>query len=140
MKKQHVQLNEDERERLEALVNKGKQSARAYKRAIALLELDRGKTMTAVTETLGMTHNTVRALRDKYKEIGLNCLEDRPRSGPPVVITGDVRAKITALACSEAPEGHARWDLRLLADKVVELGYCESISHTHISNILKKAS
>jgi putative transposase len=140
MKKQHVHLSEADRTALEALVSKGKQTARAYQRALGLLELDRGKTMTAVAETLGVTQDTVRAWRDKYREVGLGCLKDAPRSGRPVEISGEQRAKITALACSEAPPGHARWDLRLLADKIVELGYCEHISHTHVGNILKKTN
>jgi hypothetical protein len=65
-------------------------------------------------------------------------LEDAPRSGRPPEIDGKLRAKITALACNEAPEGHAKWSLRLLAEKVVEEEYCEEISHTHIGRILKK--
>lgn len=140
MKKQHVQLTDGDRDSLEALVRSGKQSARVYKRAIALLELDRGKTLTAASETVGVTIETVSTWRNKYKEMGLYCLEDAPRSGRPVEIIGEQRAQITALACSEPPEGHARWDLRLLADKVVELDICESISHTHVGNILKKTS
>jgi len=140
MKKQHVQLSDADREILEALVSKGTGSARVYKRALGLLELDRGKTLTAVAETVGVTLNTVSAWRDKYQEMGIDCLEDALRSGRPVGISGEQRAQITALACSEAPAGHARWDLRLLADKVVELGICESISHTHVGNILKKTN
>jgi len=93
-----------------------------------------------VTETLDVTHNTVRALRDNYKQKGLNCLQDAHRSGRPVEIDGDARAKVTALACSDAPEGHARWHLRLLAEKAVELDYCEHISHTQVRNILKKTN
>lgn len=138
MKKQHVTLSEVDRETLVSLVSRGKQSARAYKRALALLELDRGKTITAVAETLGVSQNTIRTLRDNYKQKSLNCLEDAHRSGRPVEISGEQRAKITALACSEPPEGHARWHLRLLADKIVELDICESVSHTQVANILKK--
>jgi len=140
MKKQHVQLSKADRETLESLVKKGKQSSRLYRRAIGLLELDRGKTLTAVAETTNVSRQTVSAWRDKYKAMGLRCLQDAPRSGRPVEISGEQRAQITALACSEAPEGHARWDLRLLAGKIVELGYCESISHTHVRNILKKTN
>jgi putative transposase len=114
--------------------------AKIFKRATGLLELDRGKTMVAIAETLGVTNVTVAAWRDKYEEQGLKCLEDAPRSGRPPEIDGKLRAKITALACSEAPEGHAKWSLRLLAEKVVEAEYCEEISHTHISRILKKMS
>lgn len=68
----------------------------------------------------------------KYAEIGLLVLYDQPRSGRPVEIDGNQRAKITALACSEPPQGYARWSLRLLADKVVELEYCDHISLTEV--------
>lgn len=140
MAKQHVRLSEADREELKSLVSKGKQSIRVYKRALGLLELDRGKTLSAVAKTVEVTPSTVSNWRDKYKEMGLRCLEDAPRSGRPIEISGEQRAQITALACSEAPEGHARWDLRLLANKVVELGYCEHVSHTQVSNILKKTN
>jgi len=140
MKKQHVKLSKADRNYLESLLAKGKLRARMFKRATALLELDRGKTLQAVAATLGVDYNTVAAWRDNYKEQGLKCLEDAPRSGRPIEIDGLQRAKITALACSDAPEGHARWNLRLLADKVVELGYCKSISHTQVGAILIKTS
>ena len=140
MKKQHVKLSAKDREYLESLISKGRLPAKMFKRATGLLELDRGRTMVAVAETLGVTNVTVAAWRDSYKEQGLKCLEDAPRSGRPPEIDGKLRAKITALACSEAPEGHAKWSLRLLAEKVVEAEYCEEISHTHVGRILKKTS
>ena len=140
MKKQHVKLSEVDRTSLESLVKKGSQSSRVYRRAIGLLELDRGKTITAVAKTTNVSRQTVSSWRDKYNKMGLRCLEDAPRSGRPVEINGEQRAKITALACSEAPQGHAQWNLRLLADKIVELGYCTHISHTHVRNILKKTT
>lgn len=140
MKKEHVELTDTDRAALSSLLAKGSLKAKVFKRATALLELDRGKTLQAVAATLGINYNTVATWRDNYQEIGLQCLHDKARSGRPIVIDGLQRAKVTALACSAAPEGHARWDLRLLADKVVELGYCESISHTHVGNILKKTS
>jgi putative transposase len=140
MKKQHVTLSAKDRDYLESLVSKGKLSAKIFKRATGLLELDRGKTLVAVAETLGVRHVTVAAWRDNYQAQGLKCLEDAPRSGRPPEIDGKLRAKITALACSNPPEGHARWSWRLLADKVVELAYCQEISSTHIGNILKKTS
>jgi putative transposase len=140
MEKQHVKLRTKDRDYLESLISKGKLSAKVFKRATALLELDRGKTLTAVAETLGVSRVTVMAWRDKYKEQGLKSLEDAPRSGRPPEISGRQRAKITALACSEPPEGHARWNLRLLADKIVELEYCERISHSQVAKVLKKTS
>src|SRR5262245_844981 len=140
VKKRHVKLSAKDLAYLESLVSKGKLPAKVFKRATGLLELDRGKTLTAVAETLGVSYVTVAAWRDSYKKQGLKCLEDAPRSGRPPEIDGKLRAKITALACSEAPEGHAKWSLRLLAEKLVEADYCEEISHTHIGRILKKTS
>ena len=138
MLKHHVKLRRKERDDLESLIAKGKMSAKTFKRATGLLELDRGKTLQAVAETLGVTNDTVAAWRENYKAHGLQCLQDAPRSGRPIEIDGVQRAKITALAWSEAPVGHARWSLRLLADKVVELGYCKRISYVQVDKILKK--
>lgn len=140
MKKEHITLSDADRETLTAMLAKGTLQAKAFKRATALLELDRGKTFKDVARTLGVDYNTVSNWAKNYDRDGVKCLHDKPRSGRPIVIDGDRRAKITALACSEAPEGHARWGLRLLAEKVVELGHCESISHTQVGNILKKTS
>jgi putative transposase len=138
MSKQHIRLNKTDREYLKTLLSKGKLPAKMYKRATALLELDRGKSLQEVAQTVGSAYLTVAAWRDNYKEEGLQCLQDKPRSGRPIEIDGKQRAKITALACSPAPSGRGRWDLRLLADKAVELGYCEKISHTQVAKILKK--
>lgn len=140
MKKQHVKLTSEDRAHLESVTSKGKLSAKVYNRALALLELDRGKTFSAVSETLGVTIQTISGWAKRYQADGLKALDDQPRSGRPVEIDGNERAKITALACSEAPEGYARWSLRLLADKAIELGYCEHISHTEIGQILKKTN
>jgi len=140
MKKQHVKLSEADRAFLEALISKGELTAKAYRRALGLLELDRGKTYTAVSQTLKVTVQTLSKWAGKYRQSGLQVLQDQPRSGRPVIIDGKQRAKITALACSDPPEGYARWSLRLLADQAVELGYCEQISHTEVATILKKTN
>lgn len=140
MKKEHLKLSPADRRDLESLLTKGTLPARKFKRATGLLELDRGKTLQSVAATLGVNYNTVAAWRDNYQRQGLNCLQDEPRSGRPIVIDGRQRAKVTALACSQAPAGYARWSLRLLAEKVVELGYCATLSHTQVGNILKKTN
>jgi putative transposase len=140
MKKQHVKLSENDRQYLESLLATGELSVKVYRRALALLELDRGKTYTAVAETLDVTNGTVSTWSKNYRERGLLCLHDRPRAGRPVEIDGEQRAKLTALACSAPPKGHARWTLRLLADKAVEMGYCEHLSHTKVKQILKKTT
>lgn len=140
MKEANLKLSKTDREYLESLLKKGKMTVKKYKRATALLELDRGKKFQEVANTLGVTRQSVDKWRDKYEQEGLQCLEDKPRSGRPIEIDGKQRAKITALACSPAPNGRARWDLRLLADKVVELGYVEKISHSQVGKILKKTN
>jgi transposase len=140
MKKQYVQLSSTDREYLETLISKGELKAKTFRRALTLLELDRGQTYTAVAQIVKMTIPTLSTLARQYKVNGLKALSDQPRSGRPIVIDGEQRAKITALACSTPPEGHAEWSLRLLADKVVELGFCEQISHTEVRTILKKTN
>ena len=140
MKKQHVQLSEIDRKYLKELIKTGEHPARLYKRAMALLELDRGQTYVRVAEIVGISNVTLSKLAASYQETGLRCLQDKPRSGRPIEIDGEARAKITALACSEPPEGYRAWTLRLLAEKVVELEYCEQISHTQVATILKKTS
>ena len=75
------------------------------------------------------------AIRVKNLE---SILTEKPRSGKPAVITGEMKARITALACSAAPAGHARWTLQLLADKAVEFGLVDSISYKTCGEILKK--
>lgn len=82
---------------------------------------------------------TIFNIKRRYLAEGLDAaLIDKPRSGQPCKIDGVARAKITALACSTAPIGHARWTLRLLADKAIELGFCQSISHSTVKEVLKK--
>ena len=140
MKKQHVQLTETDRSYLEVLISKGESKAKVYRRALGLLELDRGKTYTEVSEIIQVSIATLSGWAAGYAENGLQVLSDKPRSGRPVEIDGKQRAKITALACSTPPEGYGQWSLRMLAEHVVELGYCEHISHTEVADILKKTN
>jgi transposase len=114
--------------------------ALTFKRASALLLLDRGKTLVDVASTLGVSSRVVASWRTRYKRTGLKCLFDAPRSGRPTVFDGVQRAKITALATSAAPEGYARWSLRLLADKAVESGICDDVSYTFVRDVLKKTN
>ena len=138
MNKRHLELTPTERSDLEALLSKGQLGARPFKRATGLLELDRGKTIQAVCDTLGVNRVTVRKWRNRYQQEGLAMLTDKPRAGRPIKIDGGQRAKVTALACSDAPTGHQRWTLRLLANRAVALNYCEHLSHTQVRQILKK--
>ena len=138
MQKAHVKLTESDYSYLTTLLSKGHLSARCFRRATALLQLHRGKTLNHVANSLSVNRVTVANWRDAFNEVGLQCLQDKSRSGRPINIDGKARAQITALACSTPPQGRCRWTLRLLADKAVELGYCESLSHTQARTILKK--
>jgi transposase len=133
-----VKLSQTDQDFLTTLLAKGQAPARVFKRATALLELHHGKTLTAVSLSLRITSFTISKWRDSYNQSGLAFLHDKPRSGRPIEIDGAQRAKLTALACSSPPEGRARWTLRLLADKAVELSYCDHLSHTAAKQILKK--
>ncbi len=121
------------------LIHRGSTAARTQTRARVLDLLHREQHPATIADTLGVSVATVFNIKRRYLTAGLDAaLRDKPRSGKPVAIDGVARAKITALACSSAPDGHARWTLRLLADKAVELGFCASISHTSVNEILKK--
>jgi transposase len=134
-----VVLSSNETRSLKNLLTRGAAPARTLSRARILDLLHRGRQPAEVAAALQVSRQTVYNVRRRYAGSGLQAaLFDQPRSGRPVEINGRQRAKITALACSTPPEGRARWTLRLLADKAVELGHCESLSHTQARTILKK--
>jgi transposase len=90
---------------------------------------------------LQVSRQTIFNVKRRYLQNELDAaLFDKARSGRPIRIDGAQRAKITALACSAPPEGHARWTLRLLADKAVELQLCTAVSHNAVKEILKKTN
>jgi len=134
-----IKLRNIETRSLKSMLTRGAAPARTLCRARILNLLNRGRRPAEVAATLEVSAQTVYNVKRRYLAGGLqSSLYDGPRAGRPVEIDGRQRAKITALACSTPPQGHARWTLRLLADKVVELGYCESLSHTKVRQILKK--
>lgn len=140
MKKKHVTLSESDRPYLQNLIKKGSLPAKTYKRALALLELDQGRTFTEVGQIVGVSQQTTSTWAAKYKETGLEFLTDKPRPGRPTIFDGLTRAKITALACSDAPEGYERWSLRLLADRAVALEIVDDISYGEVRLMLKKTN
>lgn len=140
-KAQPVELSNDERRSLKTILRRGTTPARVQTRARILDLLHRKQHPEKVAVTLGLSTQTVFNIKRRYLEAGCDsALQDKPRSGKPPRILGEARAKITALACSEAPEGHARWTLRLLADRAVKLGFVDSISHQKVKQILKKTN
>ncbi len=136
---QFIQLSVEERRSLKTLFRRGKGANRLQTRARILELLHREVPPPEIARTLSCGIATVYNVKRRYLTEGLEAaLADKARSGRPPRIDGRARAKITALACSTAPTGHARWTLRLLADKAVEFGFCESISHNAVKEILKK--
>jgi transposase len=137
--RQIIQLTEQDHQSLTTILSKGKSSARVQTRGRVLDLLHRAEQPARIAEILQVGIGTVYNLQKRYLTEGLeSALTEKPRSGKPPVITGEQKARITVLACSEAPEGHARWTLRLLADKAVEFGLIDSISYKTCGEILKK--
>lgn len=138
-KRQIVQLTEQDYRSLTTILSKGKSSARVQTRGRVIDLLHRGEHPGKIAAILQVGIGTIYNLQKRYLTEGLeSALTEKPRSGKPPVITGEQKARITVLACSEAPEGHARWTLRLLADKAVEFGLIDSISYKTCGEILKK--
>lgn len=138
MKKEHVKLTDKDREQLLAMLQKGSLKSRAYKRANSLLALDKGKTYSAVSENTHLSPVSLRKLARNYAKSGLDCLSDAPRSGRPIKVDQAQEDQIVLLSCSEPPKGYSQWSLRLIADKMVELGHSDEISYSQVSNVLKK--
>jgi transposase len=144
-KKYRVTLTAEEREQLTALVSKGKAAARTLTHARILLKADEAQgapawTDDAVCAALDVGLCTVMRVRARFGEEGLEAaLRPRPSSYvQPRKLDGHLEAQLITLACSEAPEGQARWTLRLLADRFVQLGYVEELSHETVRQTLKK--
>jgi transposase len=139
----HVRLGEHERVRLQKIIRSGKDKARKITRCRVLLLADgpTGKTDLEISDALNVCPATIFNIRRRYSQEGLErAIGEGTRSGQPPKFKGKAAAKITAIACSTPPDGQARWTLRLLADRVVELNIVESISHQSVSNILKKTN
>ncbi len=144
-KKYRVRLSETERKEVEGITKRGKHSAGIVKRANILLNLDENhgpvKEQAEIAALLNTTTATIYTVSKQFVEEGLQTtLSRKQRASPPrqPIVTGDVEAKIIALACGEPPEGRNRWTLRLLEEKVVELKIVDAISDNTIGRLLKK--
>jgi len=144
-KRYEVRLTEEERVELRKRVTMGTSTAREIMHAKVLLSTDDGRapkmTVRAVAERCETTTATVQTIRKTYVEQGIEAaLSRKKREKPPIAakITGEVEAHIIATACSAPPPGQSKWSLRLLAEKVVELEYIESISYVSVRSVLKK--
>jgi hypothetical protein len=138
-----LHLTTDQRTQLESLLRSGNAPARTQTKARILLLTDRSqgtqRTDAQIADVLSVCKPTIIRTRRRCVLEGLEAaLYDRERPGKAPKITGEVEAELTLLACSDPPEGKARWTLRLLAAKMVELGHVDSLSNVAVYHRLKK--
>jgi len=149
MKKNEIMLSATQRNELEKFSKTGVHSAKLIKRAQIILLLDTSKSTKAIkfqdiAQRLSVSMTTITKVKAAFiaSESVSAFLQRKKRDTPPVKpkITGEIEARIIALACSEVPEGCARWTVRLIAEKSVELKLVESLSHMSVHTLLKKHS
>jgi len=147
MVKYRIALTKSEHEELMAIIDKGHHSSQTFRTAYILLNSDEGKYASPVTNqqmsrVLKVGMRTIDRVKKKFVEQGLEAsLERRPTSRIyERVADGDVEAHLIALSCGKPPAGYAKWSLRLLADKMIQLNYVEDISYETVRRILKKTN
>ena len=146
LKKYPVQLDAEQRTLLESMITGGKASARSQMHARILLKADKGTqgpgwTDQQIAEALEVGTATVGRVRQRFVEEGiLEAVVRRPQPERPQQkkMDGELEARLVTLACSQAKDGRERWTMRLLADKLVQLGYVDQISHQTVWVTLKK--
>ena len=138
-------LSQEEVKELRAIINKGSHTSQTFRTAYILLNCDEGNysekvTNEQISKVLKVGMRTIDRVKKRFIEEGFEAVLERRISSRiyDVKIDGDVEAKLVKLCCSEPPSGFAKWSLRLLADKMVELKYVESISYVSVGNVLKK--
>ena len=148
MEKYIVTLSPEEAEQLRSLVGKGKHAAQKVINALILLNCDQSqgrddkRTSQEIAEVLQVSERKIDRVKRRFVEDGLEvALGGQPSQREYVSkVDGDVEAHLIALSCSAPPGGHARWSLRLLADRAVELALVEEISHETVRRVLKKTN
>ena len=142
-----IKLTKSEVEDLKAIINKGSHTSQTFRAAYVLLNCDEGTYSEKVTneqmsKVLKIGMRTIDRIKKKFIEEGMEAtLERRPTSRVyERKVDGEVEAKLVTLCCSEPPKGFAKWSLRLLADKMVELKYVDSISYVKVREVLKKTN
>jgi hypothetical protein len=141
-----VTLTKDERKALHELTSKGKHNAQQILNALILLNCDKSEwnvnhsTNEEISHVLNISMRKIDRVKKRFVEEGLEVALNGKKSDRIYVkkVDGDLEAHLVALSCSQPPEGFASWSLRLLADKAVELGYVEDISHETVRRTLKK--
>jgi transposase len=147
MIKYKVTLTEQERDQLTSMISKGEHSAQEIRNAYILLNVDQNvpeqkHTNEEICRVLKTSMRMIDRVKQRFVEDGFEAsLERKPgKTVRTKKIDGETEAHLIALSCSKAPEGFSKWSLRLLADKMVELAYVESISYETIRRTLKKTN
>jgi transposase len=142
-----IKLTKAEVEQLKMVINKGSHTSQTFRVAYILLNCDEGKysdkvTNEQISKVLKVGMRTIDRVKKKFAEEGFEGSLERQTTSRVYEkkLDGDVEAKLVTLCCSEPPKGYAKWSLRLLADKMVELNYVESISHVTVRSALKKTN
>ena len=139
--KYRVELNESQKRRLGEVASRGRSPARTVKRALALLKAGEGQTDEQVAEALSISSRTVVRIRKRFREEGLeSALVERPRPGQKRRLDERAEAHLVAIACSDPPEGHVHWTLKMLAERMVELDYVDSVARETVRQSLKKTN
>lgn len=140
-KKYLINLSDTDREMLGQMTRKGTLKARKFKRAMILLKADEGLSDPQIMAALNVSRPCVERIRKRFVADGIErALNEDPRPGQKRKLDGRAEATLIATACSEAPEGHEHWTLRLLAGKLVQLQVVDAISHETVRRTLKKTS
>jgi transposase len=137
-KKYHIELADDERRTLEQMLRRGTHATRKLTRARILLKASEGLQDDEIAEAVQTSVPTVERTRKRFATARLGTLTERPRPGHKPILAPLGEARLMAEACSPAPAGRQRWTLRLLADRVVELGLAEACSADTVRRVLKK--
>jgi transposase len=148
MKKYTVTLTQEEREALSDLVSQGKHQSQKILNALLLLDCDRGDYQTKrstneeIARVLNISMRKIDRVKKRFVEEGFDAALDKRKAERVYEkkADGEFEAHLIALSCSDPPEGFARWSLRLLANKMVELNYIDSISHEAVRRVLKKTN
>jgi transposase len=134
-----VKLSDEQHNELVSLLNKGEHSARIIKRANILLQSAAGKTAPHISKDLKTSQQTVYNIRKRFVQGGLDlALHEKPRPGAKRKLDTEQEAHVIATACSDPPGDRARWTVRLLTDRIVELGIVDEISRETVRRTLKK--
>ena len=138
-KKYLINLSDEDRKTLLEMTHKGTLKARQFKRAMILLKANEGSSDPQIISALNVSRPCVERIRKRFVLGGLEkALNEDPRPGQRRKLDGRAEATLIATACSQVPDGHEHWTLRLLAGKMVELEIVDSISYETIRRTLKK--